>query len=219
MAHAGGTCIIGAGIIGLSTAYYLSLSSRTAGSSIHLIESSPELFASASGYAGGFLAADWFAPALAELGALSFRLHKELADAHNGQTRWGYSRSTGTSLASTAAGGSNGYDWLRHGGSRATTRARHEFWGDAEGPAWLARRDGEDLDIISEGESTAQVDPRRLCAFLLEECEKRGVAIHPGTRVGKLSKNCKGQMVGVGINPHSGAESECELIPRSASAM
>jgi glycine/D-amino acid oxidase-like deaminating enzyme len=56
---ASGTVIIGAGIIGCSTAYYLSQSSRTQASTIHLVDASPELFTRvASGLAGGFLAAD-----------------------------------------------------------------------------------------------------------------------------------------------------------------
>lgn len=53
-----GTVIIGAGIIGLSTAYYLSRSGRTNAESIHLVDSSKELFHCASGFAGGFLAKD-----------------------------------------------------------------------------------------------------------------------------------------------------------------
>lgn len=52
------TVIIGAGIIGCATAYYLSHSGNTKPDTIHLIEASPELFASASGNAGGFLASD-----------------------------------------------------------------------------------------------------------------------------------------------------------------
>lgn len=52
------TVILGAGIIGVSTAYYLAQADPSLASSIHLVDSSPELFASASGKAGGFLAAD-----------------------------------------------------------------------------------------------------------------------------------------------------------------
>lgn len=52
------TVIIGAGIIGCATAYHLSRSGHTKPDTIHLVEASPELFASASGKAGGFLAAD-----------------------------------------------------------------------------------------------------------------------------------------------------------------
>ena len=50
-----GTVIIGSGIIGASIAYYL-LDLAKDSHPIHLVESSPEVFESASGYAGGFLA-------------------------------------------------------------------------------------------------------------------------------------------------------------------
>lgn len=54
----GDTVILGAGIIGLSTAYYLSRSGKTRPESIHVVDSSAELFHCASGFAGGFLAKD-----------------------------------------------------------------------------------------------------------------------------------------------------------------
>lgn len=54
----GGTVIVGAGIIGLATAYYLSQSGRTRPESIQIIDSGAELFRCASGFAGGFLAKD-----------------------------------------------------------------------------------------------------------------------------------------------------------------
>lgn len=54
----GDTVILGAGIIGLSTAYFLSQTGRTDPRSIHLVDASEELFHCASGFAGGFLAAD-----------------------------------------------------------------------------------------------------------------------------------------------------------------
>jgi glycine/D-amino acid oxidase-like deaminating enzyme len=52
------TIIIGSGIIGLSTAFYLSESPRSQARSIYLVEASPELFHCASGLAAGFLAED-----------------------------------------------------------------------------------------------------------------------------------------------------------------
>src|SRR5277367_3308082 len=116
--------ILGAGIIGTSTAYYLSQTQTP--SSIHLVEPSPTLFASASGYAGGFLAKDWFSPSVAALGALSFEEHRRLAEEHNGREKWGYSRSTGTIYTpgkGKTMGGKNGTDWLRHGASRAEASA------------------------------------------------------------------------------------------------
>ena len=113
------TVILGTGIIGLSTAYYLSQLADDPQHStptpdrpnppsssgqpkekhaIHLVEPCPELFASASGKAAGFLARDWFAPAVAPLGAFSFDLHRELAQAHGGRENWGWTESVSYSL-------------------------------------------------------------------------------------------------------------------------
>ena len=146
------TVIVGAGIIGTSTAYYLS-QSKTYKGEIHLLEASPELFASASGYAAGFLARDWFSPRLAKLGALSFDLHKQLAEENDGHGKWGYSRSSGTSLEESV-GAANGADWLREGASRSVAAARTENAGGS-GPSWLQRH--SDLDVMSDGSTTAQV--------------------------------------------------------------
>ena len=146
------TVIVGAGIIGTSTAYYLSQSETYKGE-IHLLEASPELFASASGYAAGFLARDWFSPRLARLGALSFDLHKQLAEEKNGYEKWGYSRSSGTSLEESV-GAANGADWLREGASRSVAAARTGNAGGS-GPTWLQRH--SDLDVMSDGSTTAQV--------------------------------------------------------------
>lgn len=57
-----GTVILGAGIIGCSTAYFLSQSPRAKADTIHLVEASLEFFNCASGLAGGFLAADCTSP-------------------------------------------------------------------------------------------------------------------------------------------------------------
>ena len=149
------TVIIGAGIIGCSTAFYLSQSpSNISPSDIHLVESSPELFASASGYAAGFLARDWFSSSSASLGALSFDLHKELAEENNGMEKWGYSRSTGTSMVEVT--GKRGDEWLRDGTSRAEVVATHHFE-HGYGPAWLTRSKNGKVEIISRDDSTAQV--------------------------------------------------------------
>src|SRR4051812_2875792 len=86
------TVILGAGIIGTATAYYLS--DHQPPSSIHLVEPSPELFNSASGFAGGFLAKDWFSQPVASLGSLSYDEHRRLADSFGGRAKWGYSAST-----------------------------------------------------------------------------------------------------------------------------
>lgn len=146
------TVIVGTGIIGTATAFYLS-SSQTRSGSIHLVEASPDLFASASGYAAGFIARDWFSPPLARLGALSFDLHKELAGQNGGYQGWGYTESTSTSLAETI-GNHGGADWLREGASRAVA-AKNTSPASGHAPSWLKHK-GE-LDLMSDGSTTAQV--------------------------------------------------------------
>ncbi|KAK5680444.1 hypothetical protein LTS10_007372 [Elasticomyces elasticus] len=201
------TVIIGAGIIGCATAYYLSRSGNTRPDTIHLLEASPELFASASGNAAGFLASDWFGPPTASLGALSFNLHKELADEYDGQQQWGYSRSTGTSIAEGRQKRSTkGGDWLRDGGSREEVAGRHEFVGDKVGPAWLKRREGDKVETIGEDNSVAQVDPLRLSRFLLKESLMKGVRLHQPVRAVKISRNEMGEMSAVRVSHASGAD-------------
>lgn len=151
------TVIIGAGIIGCSTAYYLSESSNTQSDTIHLIENSPNLFASASGYAAGFLAADWFGADTAAVSALSFRLHKQLAEEHAGAKRWGYSRTTSSSMK-LESGPKKVDEWLRDGGSRAALANTEQDVPTARthqgGPVWLTNGN---VEIISEEGTTAQV--------------------------------------------------------------
>ncbi|KAI0660769.1 nucleotide-binding domain-containing protein [Cubamyces menziesii] len=238
------TVILGAGIIGLSTAHSLTLLAPPE-HRIHLVEPAPELFASASGKAAGFVAKDWFAPAIAPLGNLSFDLHRALADKHNGRARWGFSESISYSLdhddslsttsaddptdpSDTTAGdtkgggggeperasidgqnvddqipvsgrngsqGQGGLDWLLNNVSRATVvegdvveKAQSESTGANDGddlPHWL-RAKPEALQLISDRKSTAQVLPRQLCEFLLEQCLAAGVTLHQPARATKV---------------------------------
>jgi glycine/D-amino acid oxidase-like deaminating enzyme len=163
------TVILGSGIIGVSTAYYLSLSQQA--SSIHLVEPSTKLFASASGFAGGFLASDWFSPSVSALGKLSFEEHSQLAQDFGGREKWGYLKSKG--LSYTAGRGkatkTMGGDWLRRGTSRtdATMEDASGFVGgeaEDDGPRWLQRNKGDSMELISEDGTTAQLWVRRVTA-------------------------------------------------------
>lgn len=80
--------IIGGGIIGSTTAYYLTRHAayNPALHKIHLIEAT-SIASGASGKAGGLLAL-WAYPSC--LVPLSFKLHAELAREHGGAERWGY---------------------------------------------------------------------------------------------------------------------------------
>lgn len=152
------TVILGGGIIGSAIAYYLSANKPQG--EIYIIEQSTELFSSASGFAAGFLARDWFAPSLAPLGALSFDLHHELAAEHGGDRKWGFMKGTAFNLDMTSgrkAGGPGGDDWLGTGTSRAETAAGSEDTNPVEWPAWLTKQEEGVLERISEGETVAQV--------------------------------------------------------------
>jgi glycine/D-amino acid oxidase-like deaminating enzyme len=205
-----GTVIIGGGIIGTSVAYYLSEACDDP-SSIHIIESSTKLFSSASGYAGGFLAKDWFSSAAADLGALSFELQKKLAEEHNGSEKWGYSSSTALSLAIQEdigiSTGERGEDWLLSGTSRAEVSAGNDLVNDDASPPWLTRQKGSSLDVISSENGCAQVDPLRLCQFMMEACEARGVLVHYPAQVVSLIADDDGTLIGVSL------ESDGDIVP------
>lgn len=185
------TVILGSGIIGLSIAHYLA--DHQPGSTIHLVEPSPELFASASGYAGGFLARDWFSAKSASLGALSFDEHKRLAEENNGRERWGWSTSTTYSHAAAPIKKSrNGERWLSEGGSRADVVEAVETHGD--GPSWLRRAAGDDVQVIGDSETTGQVEPLRLCNFLLETCKSEGVHLHHPATALSINTDLRGEL-------------------------
>lgn len=80
--------IVGGGIIGSTTAYYLTRhqSYNPAQHKITLLEAT-SVASAASGKAGGLLAL-WAYPK--QIVPLSFQLHKELAEEHGGKDRWGY---------------------------------------------------------------------------------------------------------------------------------
>lgn len=149
------TVIVGSGIIGVATAYYLS--EHQPGSSIHLIDSSTTLFASASGYAGGFLAKDWFHQDLASLGALSFDEHEKLAKEYDGWEKWLYSKSVTLNyeLPRRKPKSSGGHDWIREGGSRTDVVEERRDVKDRNSPPWLRRVKGDSLSLVDNGEGTA----------------------------------------------------------------
>ncbi|PSN67170.1 FAD dependent oxidoreductase-like protein superfamily [Corynespora cassiicola Philippines] len=219
MSSSTSTVILGSGIVGLSTAYYLTQSARTAPQSIHLVDTSPKLLQCASGLAGGFLAADWYAPSVAPLGALSFKLHKELAEQNNGRKAWGYSRSTGISLSqdSEAAVGGSGEDWLHDGTSRAEAANHRKPIATTE-PVWLKKVEESSLEVISQ-EGTAQIDPLRFCQWLLERCTERGVQLHQPARTISVSKDENNLLNAIRISKESGEmELPCTRLVITAGA-
>lgn len=96
-------CIVGGGIIGVCTAYFI-VSDPThdpTRTTVTLVEEH-EIAGAASGKAGGFLALDWHGPATQSLAALSYRLHRELAAEFDGESAWGYRAMDSVSITVTA---------------------------------------------------------------------------------------------------------------------
>lgn len=82
--------ILGGGIAGVTTAYFLSVASNLPkGAKITIVENTG-IAAGASGYSGGFLAKDWHGNATASLAAMSYDLHAKLAKEFGGEKAWGY---------------------------------------------------------------------------------------------------------------------------------
>lgn len=82
--------ILGGGILGLSTAYFLSLNPQ-ADKQITVIDSASCLFHGASGAATVILANNWFEEPLQTLAQYSWNLHREFATEHDERAKWDYS--------------------------------------------------------------------------------------------------------------------------------
>ncbi|KAG4031246.1 hypothetical protein MFRU_009g00370 [Monilinia fructicola] len=155
--------VIGGGIIGVSTAYWLT-QHRLYDSSIHKITilEATEIAGGSSGKAGGLLAS-WATPSC--LASLSFKLHAELAEKYNGELEWGYRRvhcadvtydTQNKSLVSESIDTPKIPDWLNEAGIREFTE-------------------------IGRSENTAQVHPKYLTRYLLNLAQVEGVSLVIGS--------------------------------------
>lgn len=141
--------IVGGGIIGCSTAYYLT---KLGHRNVTLIEA-VEVAHAASGRAGGFLALDWCdGQKTGALARRSYSLHKQLAESLD----CGYRPMRTLSLEVRDK---------RPGVKKVK-----------DSPEWI---DGEvrHQSVIGTEESTAQVHPRLLTRALLAEAERAGVKV------------------------------------------
>ncbi|KAG8946287.1 hypothetical protein FRC04_011917 [Tulasnella sp. 424] len=150
--------IIGGGIIGTCTAYYLSRHPKIGSTKIHLFEGS-SIAAGASGKAGGFLAKDWHNVRTASLAQLSFKLHEQLSDEFDGESKWAYRRLTTMNVEIDSK------------------RGRTKQVPDAG--EWL--KSVTKCSLAGTTDTTAQVTPGVFTAVLADAAKEKGVQISIAT--------------------------------------
>ena len=146
--------IAGAGVIGVSTAYYLA---KDFGVATTLIDPTGTIAPAASGKAGGFLALDWndHSPALGILTRRSFQLHQELADGL-GAEKIQYRR---LECVAIPVGDSN---ILRRPSGRKLEGIE---WAEGENAMGSA-------SLLGDRSTIAQVHPKKLCEAMWEHVRK-----------------------------------------------
>ncbi|KAJ6781159.1 hypothetical protein PWT90_07870 [Aphanocladium album] len=146
--------IIGGGIIGNTTAYFLTRHPKfnAALHSITIIEAGSAIATGASGKAGGLLAL-WAYPS--SLVPLSFKLHAELAAEHNGAEKWGYRRCKCGSIEASVPESKIAEMQRRIASASAKTEN-----GVEEGKAWekLPKQDSAAQGRLKEAPLPAELD-------------------------------------------------------------
>ncbi|PGH29198.1 hypothetical protein GX50_08061 [[Emmonsia] crescens] len=169
------TVIIGAGVIGLSTAYYLALALNETTSymppsvpDIVVIDSSHDICSGASGEATGGLGDFGFSSDTAPLGTLSYQLHKELASKYNGREKYKFSD----------------LGILRVSPNNFTGKpSPPDTWGPSppgdktisDLPPWINPSNDWNVQSLAEAPHAAHLDPEQFCRFLRQQCENLGV--------------------------------------------
>ncbi|KAH6611305.1 hypothetical protein Trco_001325 [Trichoderma cornu-damae] len=189
--------IVGGGIIGCTTAYYLTRHPKfdPARDAITLLEAAPSVAAGASGKAGGLLGLWAYPPSLVPL---SYRLHSELAAEHDGPNRWGYRKLTCGSIEAVVtekqlcqlqnAAGGDGKPWAK---LPKQDDAAKRLLRDEELPADLDWIDREVVrgwaEMGSPGAAeTAQVHPYHFTTSMAELAQKAGVTLKTNAKVTRL---------------------------------
>ena len=175
--------VIGGGISGVSTAYFLATSKARQGAKITLVEGT-KIAAGASGYSGGFLAKDWHGSATAgehrdvlldltldchqvskvrltiDLSAMSYELHAKLAEEFGGKEKWGY-RTVDTLVCRLILSFPRSYQSVDFDATRKAKKPSPLQW-IPDGTIHSSRS-------LGGHSTTAQVHPRLLTTFLSDK--------------------------------------------------
>ncbi|KAL9060754.1 MAG: hypothetical protein Q9162_000458 [Coniocarpon cinnabarinum] len=195
--------IIGGGIIGSTTAYFLTHHPHF-NSSIHritLLEAST-IAGGASGKAGGLLAL-WAYPS--QLVPLSYKLHAELAAKYDGARRWGYRPihcgqldAKGRAKPKNSAKGESGE---RKKADVDLEKTRHAALGKLRAAGlpkdldWVAPDSAESYSEMGSPDTTAQVHPYHFTKAMASMAEEKGAQIREHASVSSINKKENGSAV------------------------
>ncbi|KAG5518638.1 hypothetical protein PMAC_002607 [Pneumocystis sp. 'macacae'] len=154
--------IVGGGIIGSTTAYYLTRHPKydPANISITLIEGTG-IASAASGKAGGLLALDWHGYDTASLAKLSYGLHEKLAEEHDGKNKWGYRKLDTLQIKSSFS-------------PRYTDALPKTL-------TWVDADKVNHVSVLGTTSTTAQVHPYYFTKTIFSLAEEKGVRLILGT--------------------------------------
>lgn len=204
--------IIGGGIIGCTSAYYLTHHPAYNPDlhNITLLEAT-KIAGGASGKAGGLLAL-WAYPS--SIVPLSYRLHKELSDQHGGQDRWGYRAvhcgqvdCKGRPLQSrdTVRGKDNPMDGQNDapaGGKNVSLQKRDtkalaklRAAGVPADLDWIDPYSLRMYDEMGDPSTTAQVHPYQFTTSMAELAKQKGADIRVGAAVKSLEYSADGSSI------------------------
>lgn len=145
--------IAGAGIVGVSTAYFLAKEV----SKITLVDPTDSVAPGASGKGAGFLALDWRdGTSVEKLSRRSFHLHQELADSF-GADKIQYRRVTSCAFVDL---------------SKSTNKKRRISEAQKEGLEWVNIKKAKSVKLAGDEASLAQVHPKMLCEAIWEATKK-----------------------------------------------
>jgi len=189
--------IVGAGIIGLSTAYYLSRNHDENINSITLVDRSGCIAPAASGKAGGFLALDWNDySSVGPLTRRSFQLHADLAEELDGE-KIQYRRLTCSSIsvAETSRKKPNG------------RKLQGVEWADDNNTidAESELQPGNIVGIrpLGDEDTIAQVHPKKLCDAMWKAIESNKnieTNLVEGTVKEKAEYDSSGKLIGAKLD-------------------
>ncbi|RYO48297.1 hypothetical protein AA0116_g12661 [Alternaria tenuissima] len=169
------TVIVGAGVIGLATAFQLVLAhtetagakSTLPGGTIVVVERAAHICPAASGQATGGLGDFGFSTGVADLGILSYDLLQKVAFP-GGPAEFGFSESTVYRITP---------------GNFTGTPKPADDWGPTPPveqplsalPDWVQPKKHWSVQRMSGPPHASHLDPARFCLFLFNECKKLGV--------------------------------------------